>query len=92
MSTLNGYGPWARWMLGGLITALWGLVIMAILMLSNNVISNDQLSRERDDKIMETVSKNQMSIAELRSMRDDVSDIKRILIRGLTDKFRTKDE
>ena len=54
MTMQNGTKNWViKWLVG----ALWGLLVLALATLTNNVIANDKESRDRDDHIKESVEK-----------------------------------
>lgn len=51
MPDSNGRNWWIRWLVG----SLWGVLVLAMITIGNNVIANDKEARARDDKIKEVV-------------------------------------
>ncbi|MCA9409493.1 MAG: hypothetical protein KC733_12440 [Candidatus Omnitrophica bacterium] len=71
---LNG---WFRWVVGGLATALWGILILALINIANNVIANDKSSRDRDDEIKTIALENRANYQRVDTKLDFIIENQR---------------
>jgi len=56
----NGNGWVVKWLVG----ALWGIVVLAIVTIGNNVIANDKKSTDSDKEIMQAFQKADSELIE----------------------------
>lgn len=83
-NTIKKYeNGWNQQIILGLSSALWGVLTLGLAFMANNVIANDKERIITDQAIMEKVNKNAVAIAELRSIKDDINEIKTILRRSV---------
>ena len=74
---------WVRILVGVIVSVIFGIATYsyAIVLpkLADNVILNDKDSRERDNRIVDRINMQEVKLAELSSIREDVKEIKNLL-------------
>ena len=76
MADGNGTQWWLRWLVG----AIWGILTLALITLSTNVIANDKASRDRDGEQVKEISSVKADVREIKTdikyMREDMLEQK----------------
>lgn len=92
MSSQRSEG-WVQTLIGiavALSIAIVGFLYLKVLpVMADNIILNDKDSRKRDEEIRQMTNQNTISIAELQSIKVDISSIKEDM-REFKDLFRRR--